>query len=234
MPRNRCSVKSEGAPASSKAYWIRLGGENGRRFPRQRFQVEGGVTALAACEKGATKATVSYDDMMPGATVPHGIAQVPLADGGGEGAIPVGIFATRCNVPSDAQRTLFEAREQDIEAVATYHKAVAEAERLIGGALAPGTGLAGPPSNWSTAMRYQPMEDVSGAMASHPEQRHTVRHRRPLLPLIAAALVGAVVGAAGMSYVRTTDEGLSALAYLLGAASETQPAHRQPAHATRY
>ena len=46
----------------------------------------------------------------------------------------------------DAQRTLFEARGQYIEALATYHKAVAEAERVIGGALAPVTGLAGPHS----------------------------------------------------------------------------------------
>lgn len=46
----------------------------------------------------------------------------------------------------DAQRTLFEAREQYIEALANYHKAVAEAERVIGGELAPGTGLAGPHS----------------------------------------------------------------------------------------
>jgi len=46
----------------------------------------------------------------------------------------------------DAQRTLFEARAQYIEALAHYHKAVAEAERAIGGALLPGTGLAGPHS----------------------------------------------------------------------------------------
>jgi outer membrane protein, heavy metal efflux system len=32
----------------------------------------------------------------------------------------------------DAQRTLFEARGQYLEALATYHRAVAETERLIG------------------------------------------------------------------------------------------------------
>jgi cobalt-zinc-cadmium efflux system outer membrane protein len=36
----------------------------------------------------------------------------------------------------DAQRTLFEARGQYIEALASYHKAVVEAERLIGAPLA--------------------------------------------------------------------------------------------------
>jgi len=44
----------------------------------------------------------------------------------------------------DAQRTLFEAREQYIEALATYHKAVAEVERLIGGELATVAGVAVP------------------------------------------------------------------------------------------
>jgi outer membrane protein, heavy metal efflux system len=47
----------------------------------------------------------------------------------------------------DAQRTLFEAKGQYIEALATYHKAVAEAERLIGGELATVIGLAGPHSH---------------------------------------------------------------------------------------
>ena len=47
----------------------------------------------------------------------------------------------------DAQRTLFEARGQYIEALATYHKAVAEAERLIGGELATVIGLSVPQSN---------------------------------------------------------------------------------------
>jgi cobalt-zinc-cadmium efflux system outer membrane protein len=47
----------------------------------------------------------------------------------------------------DAQRTLFEARGQYIEALATYHKAVAEAERLLGGELATVTGLSVPQSN---------------------------------------------------------------------------------------
>jgi cobalt-zinc-cadmium efflux system outer membrane protein len=46
----------------------------------------------------------------------------------------------------DAQRTLFEAKGQYIEALATYHKAVAEAERLIGGELVTVLGLAGPHS----------------------------------------------------------------------------------------
>ena len=32
----------------------------------------------------------------------------------------------------DAQRTLFEARGQYIDALAAYHKAVAEVERLLG------------------------------------------------------------------------------------------------------
>ena len=36
----------------------------------------------------------------------------------------------------DAQRTLFEARGQYIEALVAYHKAVAEAERLLGAPLA--------------------------------------------------------------------------------------------------
>jgi len=44
----------------------------------------------------------------------------------------------------DAQRTLFEARGQYIEAVATYHKAVADAERLIGGELVAVTDVAVP------------------------------------------------------------------------------------------
>ena len=44
----------------------------------------------------------------------------------------------------DAQRTLFEARGQYIEAVATYHKAVADAERLIGGELVAITEVAVP------------------------------------------------------------------------------------------
>src|SRR5262249_2634654 len=44
----------------------------------------------------------------------------------------------------DAQRTLFETRGQYIEALATYHKAVAEAERLIGGELAAVTHALGP------------------------------------------------------------------------------------------
>ena len=47
----------------------------------------------------------------------------------------------------DAQRTLFEAKGQYIEALATYHKAVVEAERLIGGELDPVTGLADPHSH---------------------------------------------------------------------------------------
>jgi outer membrane protein, heavy metal efflux system len=47
----------------------------------------------------------------------------------------------------DAQRTLFEAKEQYIEALATYHKAVAEAERLLGGELTTVMGLAGPHSH---------------------------------------------------------------------------------------
>ena len=44
----------------------------------------------------------------------------------------------------DAQRTLFEARGQYIEALATYHKAVADAERLIGGELVAVTDVAVP------------------------------------------------------------------------------------------
>jgi cobalt-zinc-cadmium efflux system outer membrane protein len=44
----------------------------------------------------------------------------------------------------DAQRTLFEARGQYIEALATYHKAVVEVERLIGGELAAVTDASGP------------------------------------------------------------------------------------------
>jgi len=47
----------------------------------------------------------------------------------------------------DAQRTLFEAQGQYIEALATYHKAVAEVERLIGGELATVTGVAVPQSH---------------------------------------------------------------------------------------
>ena len=47
----------------------------------------------------------------------------------------------------DAQRTLFEAKGQYIEALATYHKAVAEAERLLGGELTTVMGLTGPHSH---------------------------------------------------------------------------------------
>src|SRR5262245_43110290 len=72
-------------------------------------------------------------------------------------------------------------------------------------------------------MKHQPMEGTSAETTSRPEVRRTARRRRPLLLLIAATLVGAVVGAVGMSYVRTTDGVLSALAHLLGAASEVEP-----------
>lgn len=47
----------------------------------------------------------------------------------------------------DAQRTLFEAKGQYIDALAAYHKAVAEVERLIGGELATVAGIAVPQSH---------------------------------------------------------------------------------------
>jgi membrane fusion protein, heavy metal efflux system len=72
-------------------------------------------------------------------------------------------------------------------------------------------------------MKHQPMEDVPAETISRPQARRTARRRRPLLLLIAVALVGAVVGTVGMYYVRTMDGALSALAHLLGAASEVQP-----------
>jgi outer membrane protein, heavy metal efflux system len=43
----------------------------------------------------------------------------------------------------DAQRTLFEARGRYIEALATYHKAVIEVERSIGGELIASTDVSG-------------------------------------------------------------------------------------------
>ena len=44
----------------------------------------------------------------------------------------------------DAQRTLFETQGQYIDALATYHKAVAETERLMGGEFATVMGIPDP------------------------------------------------------------------------------------------
>jgi len=46
----------------------------------------------------------------------------------------------------DAQRTLFETKGQYLDALSAYHKAVAEAERLIGGQLAAVSNISTPSS----------------------------------------------------------------------------------------
>ena len=65
-------------------------------------------------------------------------------------------------------------------------------------------------------MKHQPMEGVSAATVSRPAAQRTGRRRWQLLLLIAATLVGAVVGSVGMYYVGTIDGAMPAIDYLLG------------------
>jgi cobalt-zinc-cadmium efflux system membrane fusion protein len=65
-------------------------------------------------------------------------------------------------------------------------------------------------------MKPQQMEGLSAETASRPEAQRPGRRRWQLLLLIAAALVGAVVGVVGMYYVGTRDGAMQAIAHLLG------------------